>query len=191
MPDLSIVSKIGIAVMIVAGILSHVYSRKHQKQVRIATNEFALAFIKISNLVCPSSSGARLELSAEEEGQAAALPYDLQGKRMRNIIDRTKNKKIDKYYEEMQDAIFKLKSLTKRTRRFRKQFTTPIEEMFGICRTFLVGCENLDNIKGEQAIKDFESFLCEQEHHRKELFKRISAEAGEEFSELSKNYEFT
>lgn len=191
MPQLNIYAKIGFVVMIFGGILSFLNSKRHQKHVRLATNEFALAFIKISNLVCPSSSGARLELSSEEEGQAAALPYDMQGKRMRNIIDRTKNKKIDALYGAMQDAVFKLKDLTKRTRRLRQQFTTPIEEMFGICRTFLVGCENLDNIKGEQAIKDFESFLCEQEHHRKELFKRISAEAGEEFSELSKNYEFT
>ena len=187
--DMAWIIRIAYGVMILAVVLSFLFSKKQQRQVRLTCNRFAFAFVKISNYVCADPKGTRLAVENKGTGKAQVLPMEDQPEKIRIAMERALSDKVVALYREMSQAQEELDRQCSRSKRLKRQFSEPIEQMFGVARAFLLGCEHPEILAGETERQGFDEFLSRQLHYRKELLKRISGDAGPEFAKLNHKYD--
>ncbi|WMJ82798.1 hypothetical protein ACS3UN_01850 [Oscillospiraceae bacterium LTW-04] len=183
--SMNIYAKIAFVVMVAAMVLSYLFTRKRQRDLRLACNRFAFAFIKISNFVAPQGNVCKIRYKHKANGEISVQPIEQQCNQLKEILGDIKKEQVDSWYDEAQQALLDIIRLCGNNQALCRDYRDPVQRLFNILRTFLVGCENLQNIDTQQKADDFDSFLCEQLSHRKELHKRISWDGAEEFSKLN------
>ncbi|MCD8349628.1 MAG: hypothetical protein LUC93_03355 [Planctomycetaceae bacterium] len=155
-------------VIIVAILLVLFFGKKQERAVRRCIDDFALAFLRLANRVAPKPLTTVPTHKAAKGIMSAAIGPDVVG-----------------LYDQLVDALGRVQHACGRNARLRRQFATPLQEIFDSTRGFLVYCEH-DGRDMDDEI--FAGFLTGQSSYRSSLFKRISADAGEEFAKLNRDY---
>lgn len=150
-------------------------SRRQQRDIRHAVDAFALVFVRISNEVASKSPDLN----------------DCPPSCVHSIMSRAVGKKVVDLYGQLFDANENVTKACGRSARFREQFALPVNDLFDTTRRFLMYCEQKGKTN-DPALRDaFSRFLMEQTACRRELFKRISRDVGDEFLKLSSKYTMT
>lgn len=175
-------------VMIVGIILCFVFSRNHQRDLRRAANEFALAFVRLSNFISPRPPKERLRARIRRDGSIEALPLAEQPEGIRRLIERANAPEAVELFRQADAAADLVSRRSNFNRTQRAQFQDPVDKLLLLAQTFLQGCEDLGTINTEQRRADFDSFLFEQPQHRMVLIKRITGDLADEYRRLNKRY---
>lgn len=175
--------------MIIAIFFSFMVSKRGLKEMRFRADRFAMAYLKLSNLVSPEPPRKQLAVERLEDGSVRPLPLDQQPEELRLILCRGNSKQAEELYREMDAAAIDVERHSTRSRGLQVQFAKPIGELCMIARAFLDGCIDLNSIDDRAKESLFNSFLHEQLKHRLVLLRRVSKEASEEFFSLNKNYD--
>ena len=180
--------RLAYGVMIVGMILCFVFSRNHEKDLRKAADEFAIAFVKLSNHISPFPPKEELLTETLPDGRIRALPAEQQPEAIQAILKRANSGKSVRLFKQLRDASDLVTERASINRTHKAQFKEPIESLLLLTHTFLVGCENLSTIDTPEKKQAFESFLQEQPQHRMVLLKRITGELSDEYRKLNKVY---
>lgn len=155
-------------IIILAVVFVLFLGKKQERRARHATDAFALAFLRLANHIFPRP-----------------IAYDPSPKTVRSIMEAAVQPAVVGSYSDLADALEQVHRACGRNGRLKEQFAQPIQEIFDITRGFLVYCEH----GGDDALQEeFTRFLGEQTSYRQQLFKRISRDAGGEFSRLNRDY---
>ncbi len=155
-------------VIIVAILFVLFFGKKQERAVRRCIDDFALAFLRLANRFAPKPVTTVPTHKAAKSIMSAAIAPD-----------------VVAMYDQLADALARVERACGRNARLRRQFATPIQEIFDSTRSFLVYCEH----DGRDMDDDlFAGFLTGQSSYRSSLFKRISADAGEEFVKMNRDY---
>ncbi|MEM1484135.1 hypothetical protein V6615_04540 [Oscillospiraceae bacterium PP1C4] len=188
---MEILIRMSYGVMIVAVMMCYLLAKKQQRNLRLAVNQFAFAFVKISNYVSPFPPKENLRVEQGTGESVKAMQWEQQPETLRVIMKRAGNDCVVQLYEELCTALEEVSHFCGKNKKLVGQFLVPIQELFDISRIFLLGCENLDNIRTTAEEKAFNQFLKDQLHHRKELLKRISGDASGDYADLNRRYVLT
>lgn len=175
--------------MIIAIFFSFLVSKRGMKEMRFRADRFAMAYLKLSNLISPEPPRKQLVVERLEDGSVRPLPFDQQPEELRFILRRGNSAQAEELYQEMDAAAVEIERHSMRSQGLKAQFAKPIGELCLIARTFLDGCIDLNSINDRTKENIFDSFLNDQLKHRLVLLRRISKEASEEFFSLNKNYD--
>ncbi len=180
--------RLAYGIMIVGAILCFAFSKNHQRDLRRAANEFALAFVKLSNFVCPKPPREGLRVRALPGGGVEALPLAEQPEGIRRLAERANAPEAVELFAQADAAAALVSRRSSFNRTQRAQFQEPVDRLLLLAQTFLRGCENLGTVNTEQRRADFDSFLFEQPQHRMVLIKRITGDLADEYRSLNKRY---
>ncbi len=186
--SMNLYAKMAFAVMVAAMALSYLYTKKRQRDIRLACNKFAFAFMRVSNFVAPGVTACRLRCKHGTGDNVVPRPAAQQSEVLNEVFEKVRQPEIDGWYDEAQQALLALVRLCGSNRTLCRHYRDPIQRLFDILRAFLVGCDNFANIATQRDIDDFESFLCDQTSHRETLFKRLSWDGSETFARLNAEY---
>lgn len=176
------------AVMVFAVIICYVLSKNQKKDLRGTANDFARAFVKLSNYISPNPPREELAVETGADDAVTALPLQEQPEAIGFIIKRANADKSVKLFQEMVESADALTKLAGINRTNKAQFSAPINELLAMTHTFLEGCEDLRRIQTAQQKAQFDRFLNDQLAHRMLLLRRISGDMAEEFRKLNQNY---
>lgn len=185
---IDIAIRLAYAIMIVGIILCFVFSKNHQRDLRKAANEFAFAFVKLSNLVSPKPPKEGLLVEKLPGGKVRVLPAEEQPKAIQSILERANSQKAVELFAELDAAADLVCKRASMNRTQKAQFMEPIDQLLLLVHTFLVGCEDLGSIDTMEKKTAFDSFLMEQPVHRMVLIKRITGDKAGEYRELNRRY---
>lgn len=175
-------------IMIVGIILCFLFSRNHQRDLRKAANEFAFAFVRLSNLISPKPPKSGLMAEELPGGKVRALPAQEQSKAIQAILERANSPEAVELFAQLDAAADLVCKRANFNRTQKAQFMDPIDRLLLLTHTFLVGCEDLGNIDTAEKREAFDSFLLEQPAHRMVLIKRISGDKADEYRALNRRY---
>lgn len=180
--------RLAYGIMIVGIILCFVFSKNHQRDLRKAANEFALAFVKLSNLVSPKPPREGLLFEELPGGKVRVLPAREQPKAIRSIMERANSPEAVELFARLDAAADLVCKRANFNRTQKAQFMVPIDQLLLLTQTFLVGCENVGSIDTAEKKAAFDSFLMEQPAHRMVLIKRITGDMADEYRKLNRRY---
>lgn len=180
--------RLAYGIMIVGAILCFVFSKNHQRDLRKAANEFALAFVRLSNFVSPKPPSQKLKVRALPDGGVEALPLEEQPEPIRRLVGRAGEPTAVELFAQADAAADLVSRRSNFNRTQRAQFQQPIDQLLLLTQTFLRGCEDLRTINTEERLAAFESYLYEQPKHRMVLIKRITGDLADEYRSLNKRY---
>lgn len=180
--------RIGYAVMAVAVVLAFLVSRRGEKELRFAVDQFAEAFLKLSNFSSPRLPTRRLAVR-RAGGMVHPFPPEQQPEELREILRRGAGETASGLYQRAEAAAVEVRRRSRRSRRLREQFGQPVTELCFLACVFTQGCCDLSTVDSVNRENAFASFLTEQEAHRMALLKRISREFSGAFFALNQNYD--
>lgn len=180
--------RLAYGVMIVGMVLSFILSRNHKKNLRKTADQFALAFVRLSNDICPKTPPSGLLAEALDTGAILPRPLSEQPQAIRTAAERAMKEKSIKLFAQMDGAAAKLAEEVGKNRRLKSQFSEPVDQILMLTHTFLEGCENLTTVNTTEKLEQFDSFLLEQVKHRMVLLRRISGATAEEYRQLNRRY---
>ncbi len=183
-----IIIRLAYGVMIVGAILCFIFSKNHQQDLRRAANDFALAFVKLSNFISPKPPKEGLRVRSLPDGGVQPLPLAEQPEALRRIVQRANEQDSVDLFAQADAAADKVSRRASANRTQRAQFQQPIDQLLLLAQTFLRGCEDLSTIDTEEKRAAFDSFLLEQPQHRMVLLKRITGDLADEYRSLNKKY---
>lgn len=183
-----IVIRLAYIIMIAGIVLCFVFSRNHQRDLRKAANEFAFAFVRLSNFISPKPPKSGLLFEDLPDGRVRVLPAQEQSKAIRAVLERANSPEAVQLFAQLDAAADLVCKRANLNRTQRSQFMEPIDRLLLLTHTFLVGCEDLGSIDTMEKKAAFDSFLMEQPAHRMVLIKRISGDKADEYRELNRRY---
>lgn len=175
--------------MVVGMMFYFVLDKDKKKNMRKLCDEFSIAFVKLSNFICPNTLRVGIAVEKLEDGIVRSLEIDKQPSKIQALILRANMEEPVQLFAEMVEAADKITKSAGINRTRKEQFSDPINIILNMTHTFLNGCENLETIDTWEKSKYFDSFIQEQVSHRMVLLKRISSEMADEYRKLNKNYE--
>lgn len=173
-------------VMIVGIIFCFVFSKNHLRDLRKASNRFALAFVTLSNYISPHPPKSGLLLEAGDG--VKPLPAPRQPEDIRAILRRAGGTRSVELFAELDAAAEAVAKRAGFNRTHKAQFVDPVDQMLLLTHTFLVGCEDLTRIDTPEKKAAFDSYLMDQPKHRMLLLKRITGDMSDAYRDLNKVY---
>ena len=176
------------AVMMIGIIFSFVLSKNVKKDMRGASDDFAIPFVKLSNHICPTPPSKGLLVEELGNGKVRPLPVEEQSGTIRAVMRRANEQVSVDLFARMVSAADEVEKLAGINRTRKSQFSQPINEILLMTHTFLNGCENPSTIDTLEKKRQFDSFLMNQLEHRMVLLKRISGRKADEYRDLNHIY---
>ena len=170
--DTGIFIRVMYGVMFAGMIMIYILGSRQQRSIRQAVDAFAAAFARIGNLAAPRPVADNLSADALQSVARQATGPDAVAA-----------------YHQLSDGLDKVLTACGRGKRYRRQFAVPVQDIFDKTRSFLICCEHFDKGKADIHKKEMNAFLRDQGWFRRELFKRISRSAGEEYLGMNEGYE--
>lgn len=143
-------------------------TKRQQRVLKDAVDEFAFAFVKIADSVIPGQTGKRI---APDALQAA--------------MKRAVGEPVIALYHELEEANHKVARACGRSKKMKEQFAAPLQDMFDMTRAFLIFCEKSGEPQMPGHKKLVNRYLYRQPEHRRELLRRVSQKARAEFCDMN------
>ncbi|WP_459129732.1 hypothetical protein [Guggenheimella bovis] len=180
--------QIAYVVMIAGMVFTYLFIKKNNRDLREGADEFAFAFIELTNYLMPERVKQGLSVRTDASGKLEPVRLENQSEMIRAIIERARTVKAEACYMKMYQASENIDQLTKRSKRNQTDFSDPIYQILVDTQTFLSHCEDLTTIRSKKEKKEFDSFLFGQVDYRMILLKRISGKRAEEYRKVNSKY---